>query len=146
MNAHFGAFTRDQNPFASRGTRPYSADARNLKAVVDVYACCMTRHRKEEPRDVEKELIDALATEPANGDALLNLESFYRLVQRRGELRWRGLSDTELQNRIAILRGLVWLSNIRSPIEARGANSQYATATIASFGTTAQRSCLKSRR
>jgi len=89
------------NPFGAMvAAMPYSADARNLASLVDIYNCCLADARTVKPEAAERGLLDALSVDPGNSAVLANLKSFYLRMQNRADLRWPALDDAVLARRL----------------------------------------------
>jgi hypothetical protein len=89
------------NPFGAMvAAMPYSADARNLASLVDIYNCCLAAARTVGPEKAERSLLDALSVDPGNSAVLANLKSFYLRMQNRADLRSPTLDDAVLARRL----------------------------------------------
>lgn len=95
------------NPFGAMVTAmPYSADARNLASLADIYSCCLGGDRSVEPEAAERGLLDALSVDPGSGVALANLKSFYLQLQSHPDLRWPGLDEAALSKRLKAVQAV----------------------------------------
>jgi hypothetical protein len=95
------------NPFGAMvAAMPYSADARNLANLVDIYRCCLGGDRSVAPETAERGLLDALSVDPGSGVALANLKSFYLQLQGHPDLRWPGLDEAALSKRLKAVQAV----------------------------------------
>ncbi|MGH6879418.1 MAG: hypothetical protein ACREFM_00765 [Hypericibacter sp.] len=95
------------NPFGAMvAAMPYSADARNLASLVDIYSCCLGGDRSVEPQTAERGLLDALSVDPGSSVALANLKSFYLQLQRLPDLRWPGMDEAALSKRLKAVQAV----------------------------------------
>jgi len=83
---------------------PYSADAQNLNALSVLYQYCIQAVPGITAQHVVDQLLKAVSVEPANDDALMNLENFYAFLAHHDKPNLLSISKAELMQRLQAVR------------------------------------------
>lgn len=82
---------------------PYSAAARNLSAVADIYLGHQSRWTAAKPADISRKLLAGLALDAGNKEILNNMEKFYRLIEPL-PMHTRQLQQAEIDAKMAAVQ------------------------------------------